>query len=93
MSHVCHQKKRVVLDPGCRKKKFVHLKRGQSVFVKCCRHAHHTKTCFLEPGETVKVQCGHSKAVVTCGRPDRCRKVHKICLRPGEAVLLRCKHC
>jgi hypothetical protein len=96
MSHSCschHRRRRVVLEPEKRKRKFVHLRRGQSVLIKCCHHAHHTKTCVLERGEAVKVHCGHSKAVVTCGHPDRCRKVHRLCLKPGEAVLLRCKHC
>ncbi|MGA8943532.1 MAG: hypothetical protein WB502_12595 [Thermoactinomyces sp.] len=94
MSNSCGcrtRRKRVVLNPGCRQRKEVHLRRGESVLVKCCRHAEHTKTCFLDPGEAVKVRCGKSKAIVRCSR--RIRRRNHICLKPGEAVLFRCRHC
>ncbi len=94
MGHSCgcrERRRRVVLDPCSRRRKVIRLRRGESVLVKCCPDAEHTKTCFLDPGEAVKVRCGRSKAIVKCGHCIS--RWNHICLKPGEAVLFRCRHC
>lgn len=80
---------RVVLDPNRRRRKVIRLRRGESVLVKCCPDTKHTKTRFLDPGEAIRVRCGRSKAIVTCGR--RIRRWNHISLKRGEAVLIRCR--
>jgi hypothetical protein len=78
------------LNPNRMQRRTVRLRRGQAVVIRCCRTRRFpVRVIRLRPGDSVRVICGNSTAVVTCGRP--LGLIRTVTIRRGQTAVVICR--